>query len=106
MAETYVDLISKLQQQGLSALKQAQEAHLAALSTARDIATQLATAPIPTPDTIPSISTLTKLNSDFATQLLDQQKAYADRLASFFETTRKDVSEQVGRFTKQPTTTQ
>ncbi len=106
MADTYVDLISKLQQQGLNALKQAQEAHLAALSTARDIATQLATTPIPTPDTIPSVSKLTELSSDFATQLLEQQKAYADKLATFFDATRKDVTEQVGRFTKQPTNAQ
>ena len=99
MATTYLDMISKLQQQGLQALKQAQETQLAALSTAREIATQFAAAPIPTPDAVPSIAALTELSTSFATQMLDQQKAYANQLAGFFDSARKDVTEQAARFT-------
>jgi hypothetical protein len=97
MATTYLEMISKLQQQSLQALKQAQESQLAALSTAREIATQFAAAPLPTPEAVPSISALTELTSSFATQMLDQQKAYANQLAGFFDAARKDVTEQVAR---------
>lgn len=104
MATTYLDMISKLQQQSLQALKQAQETQLAALSTAREIATQFASAPVPTPDAVPSLGALTELTSSFATQMLDQQKAYANRLAGFFDTARKEATEQVTRVTAQTQT--
>jgi len=54
MTTTYVELVSKLQEQGLTALKQVQDAHLAALTTARDVVTQIANAQVPTPASIPS----------------------------------------------------
>jgi len=92
MAQTYVDLISKLQEQGISALKQAQQAHLAALSTARDVASDIATAPVPTVDSLPSFSQVADLYGKFATSVIEAQKSYVAQLAEIADGFRKDLS--------------
>ena len=92
MAQTYVDLISKLQEQGITALKQAQQAHLAALSTAREVASEIATAPVPSVDSLPSFSTVAGLYGKFATSVLEAQKSYVAQLAEIADGFRKDLT--------------
>ena len=92
MAQTYVDLVSKLQEQGISALKQAQAAHLAALSTARETASEFAAAPVPSVDSIPSFSTVVELWGKFATSVLETQKNYVTSLAEIADGFRKDLT--------------
>ena len=92
MAQTYVDLVSKLQEQGISALKQAQQAHLAALSTARDAASEFAAAPVLSADAIPSFSTVVELWGKFAASVLETQKSYVAGLAEIADGFRKDLT--------------
>jgi hypothetical protein len=100
MADTYVDLISNLQKQGLNAVKQAQDVQLAALNSLRDVAAQLASAPFPTAENVPTPAKIVELNANFASAFVEQQKAFALQLAGFFEDARKDISSQAARFTK------
>ena len=92
MAQTYVELISKLQEQGLSALKQAQEAHLAALSSARDAASEFAAAPVPSVDAIPTFAAVADLYGKFATSVIETQKSYLGQLAEMADGFRQDLT--------------
>jgi hypothetical protein len=47
---------------------------------------------VPTIDGIPTLAQIAELNTSFATQLLDQQKAYAGELAEIFTPVVKSSS--------------
>jgi len=85
MASTYVDMIAKLQAQTLESIKTLQSIQLSTLTTVREMVTTLPTMTQAQPaDGVPSIAQVTELNTKFATELLDQQKAYANQLAELF----------------------
>jgi hypothetical protein len=88
MAATYLDILAKIQAQTLENLKQIQAVQVASLHTAKELAASLpsmATVPsVPTIEGMPSLAQIAELNTSFATQLLDQQKAYASELAEIF----------------------
>jgi hypothetical protein len=85
MASTYLDLIAKMQEQGLEALKQTQGAYLESLSTARKMVEKMPAPPqLPTIEGMPTIAELTDLNTQFLDRIVEQQKAYAKQLADVF----------------------
>lgn len=88
MAATYLELLSKLQAQTLEGLKQIQNVQVATLTTAREMVQSLPTS-VPTIEGMPSITQIAELNTQFATQLLDQQKAYASQIAELFSPVAK-----------------
>jgi hypothetical protein len=96
MAATYLEILSKIQSQTLENLKQMQAVQVASLHTAKELAASLptmATVPtVPTIDGIPTLAQIAELNTSFATQLLDQQKAYAGELAEIFTPVVKSSS--------------
>ena len=85
MATNYIELLGKLQAQTLEGLKQVQAVQVATLTTAREIAANLPSiTSLPTVEGLPTVSQLAELNTNFASQLLEQQKAYAGQLAELF----------------------
>jgi hypothetical protein len=82
MASAYLDLIAKMQDQGLEALKQTQGAYLESLATARKMIEKLPVPPqMPTIEGMPTVAELTDLNTQFLDRIVEQQKAYAKQLA-------------------------
>jgi hypothetical protein len=85
MAANYIELLQKLQAQTLEGLKQIQNVQVATLTTAREMVASLPTmTSVPTIESMPSVAQIAEINTQFATQLLDQQKAYATQLAELF----------------------
>jgi hypothetical protein len=86
MASTYLDLLAKLQEQGLEALKQTQSAYLESLTAARKVVEAM---PVPMPampaiEGVPTISELADLNAAFIEKVVAQQQTYAKQLADVF----------------------
>jgi hypothetical protein len=93
MAATYIDMIAKLQDQGLDALKQAQKAHIEALTSAREFVEKLPAAQIPSMPAIeglPSVAQVTELNNAFVANVVELQKSYATQLAEVFAPIKKN----------------
>jgi hypothetical protein len=72
---TYLEVIQKIQAQTLDNVKQIQAAQIATLTLARELIAEL-----PSAKGVPTFSQITELGSSFATQLLDQQKAFTTQL--------------------------
>jgi hypothetical protein len=83
VTDTYIDTIEKLQQQGIEALKQAQAAQTAAVSSFRELVSN-ATSKLPGAESLRNIPTVvaqvSELNSAFAVKLIEQQNAYVNEL--------------------------
>jgi uncharacterized membrane protein len=96
MATTYLDILGKIQAQTLENLKQIQTVQVSALTTARELVSSLpsianspATATI---EGLPTFAQMTELNTLFATQLFDQQKVFASKLAELFTPATKNIT--------------
>jgi hypothetical protein len=85
---TYLEMLEKIQAQTLENLKQVQAVQIATLHTARELVTSLpamsTTPSVPTIEGMPTLAQLAEANTAFATQVLDQQKAFASQLAELF----------------------
>ena len=85
MAASYLEMITKLQDQGLDALKQAQKAHLETLGQVREFVEKLPNVPqMPVLEGVPTLAQITELSTSFVEQVVDQQKTYATELAAIF----------------------
>lgn len=89
MATTYLAILEKIQSQTLENLKQIQAVQVSTLTTARELVSSLPSIASPpgtaTVEGLPTLAQLTEMNTAFATQLLDQQKAFASQLAELFK---------------------
>ena len=79
---TYIESLSKLQQQSLDSLKQIQATQLAALTTISQIVSD-----------VPAF----KPAAAFARSILEQQSAYATQLAGVFTATQQNVAKAAER---------
>jgi hypothetical protein len=77
MMTTYLEVLQKLQAQTLENVKQIQAVQIATLTTARELIAEL-----PTAKGFPTLAQATEFGNSFATQLLDQQKAFVNQLAA------------------------
>jgi hypothetical protein len=87
MASTYLDMLAKMQEQGLEALKQTQSAYLESLAAARKVVEAMPLPPMPTMpamEGVPTLAELTDLNTQFIDKMVEQQKAYTKQLADVF----------------------
>lgn len=104
MAVDFTQYVSKLQEQTLNAVKQAQDVNLAALASWRQ---QMAAFPgfkqTSIPDSVPSATKVIELGFGFAGQLLDLQKQYMLKAAEIFAAAQKDVAEKAGQTTETAT---
>jgi len=85
---TYLEMLAKIQTQALDNLKAIQAVQVATLTTARELVESLPTPTsvptMPTIEGLPTVAQISELNTSFASQLLEQQKAYAAQLADLF----------------------
>lgn len=100
MADTYLETLTKLQHQSLDMLKNVQEAQLQTLTSIRDMVAGIEIPAVPTSESLPALDKVVELNTQFATAIFEQQKAYATQLTSLFGTIQKDATEAMSRFTK------
>jgi hypothetical protein len=97
MAVNVVEYINKLQEEGLTTLKQTQEASLAALGDFRKFAGELSEKPgtLPTFENIPTPTQLVELSFGFASQFLEVRKAYTLKVAEMIADAQKQVESTV-----------
>lgn len=90
MNETYIDTIEKFQAQGLEAIKQVQAAQLNAVSSFRELFTNV-TSKLPNAQTFGNlpvvVSKISELNSTFAVKLIEQQNDYVNQLINVLKVT-------------------
>jgi hypothetical protein len=82
------EIQEKIQAQVLDNMKQIQAVQLSTLHTVREVVAALPSPTnlpsVPVIEGFPTIAQITDLNTSFATQLLDQGKAYTSQLAEVF----------------------
>jgi hypothetical protein len=93
---TYLEILEKIQAQTLDNVKQTQAAQISTLQMVREVVASLPSLMnlpnVPTIEGIPTPAQVVELNSSFATQLLEQEKAFAGRLAEVFSPALKSSS--------------
>jgi len=96
--QSYVDTIEKVQLQGLEALKQAQAAQIAAVSSFRELFAN-ATSKLPGAESLRNIPTvvsqISELNSTFAVKLIEQQNDYVNQLVNVLKSANTTTTEDV-----------
>jgi hypothetical protein len=80
---TYLEILEKIQAQTLDNVKQIEAVQISTLQTVREVAASLPSL-MKTIEGLPTLAQVVELNSSFATQVLDQQKAFASQLAEVF----------------------
>lgn len=104
MSVDYIEYFAKLQEQGLAAVKQAQDASLAALTSFREIAAQFPTNTEVTPFAgIPTPAKAIEQSFDFASKLLELRKQYALHVAELLVSAQKAATEAAVRAAKAAT---
>jgi len=99
---SYLDILQKIQAQTLDNVKQIEAAQVATLTTARELIAEL-----PTAKGVPTFAQITELVTSFATQVLDQQKAFASQVADVVthavesNSLGKSTSEKIGSVTNE-----
>jgi hypothetical protein len=93
---TYLEILEKIQAQTLDNVKQTEAAQISTLQTVREVVASLPSLMnlpnLPTIEGIPTLAQVVELNSSFATQLLDQEKAFAGQLVEVFSPAVKSSS--------------
>jgi hypothetical protein len=96
MNETYIETIEKFQTQGLEAIKQVQAAQINAVSSFREMFSNV-TGKLPNAQTLGNIPTvvskISELNSTFAVKLIEQQNDYVNQLLAVLKSTPVETVE-------------
>ena len=93
MATDFTQYVSKFQDETLKAVKQAQDANMAAFEQARELFTEVATLDkMPTFESIPSPTKFVEMSFDYANKMLELRKEYALQVAEIFTETAKNFS--------------
>ena len=97
MAVNVVDFINKIQEEGLTTLKQTQEASLAAMGNLRKFGNELSEKPgtVPTFENMPTPTQLVELSFGFAAQFLEVRKAYTLKVAEMIAEAQKTAETTV-----------
>jgi hypothetical protein len=98
MAVNVVDFINKIQEEGLTTLKQTQEASLAAMGNFRKLGNEFASdkpGTLPTFENLPTPTQLVELSFGFASQLLEVRKAYTLKVAEMIAEAQKTAETTV-----------
>ncbi len=95
MSVNVAEYFTKFQEEGLSTLKQAQEANLAAFAQVRELGAKFGETPseLPRFENIPPPPPFVEMSFDFATQLLELRKSYTLKIAEIFTETQKQTAE-------------
>jgi hypothetical protein len=97
MAVNVIEYINKIQEEGLTTLKQTQEASLAAMGDFRKFANELSEKPgtIPTFENLPTPTQLVELSFGFASQLLEIRKNFTLKVAEMVVEAQKQAESTV-----------
>ncbi len=100
MNETYIDTIEKFQAQGLEAIKQVQAAQINAVSSFREMFSNV-TGKLPNAQNFSQIPTvvskISELNSTFAVKLIEQQNDYVNQLLNVLKSTPVETTETASK---------
>jgi hypothetical protein len=93
MAVNVTEYVTKLQEEGLNALKQTQDLNLATIAKLRELNKEWAEKPgtVPTFENLPSPTQFVELSFGFASQLLELRKAYTLKIAEMVAETQKQA---------------
>ena|SRR5579883_194619 len=98
MATDFTQYVSKFQDETLKAVKQAQDANLAAFEQARELFTEVATLDkMPTFESIPSPTKFVEMSFDYANKMLELRKEYALQVAEFVTETAKSAAKAASK---------
>ena len=96
MAVNVTEFITKLQEESLKTIKQAQDFNVAAINDFRKFGKDLGQpGTLPSFENIPTATQLVELTFGFATQALELRKAYALKIAELIVETQKQAEAQV-----------
>lgn len=106
MSINVAEYFTKMQNEGLATIKQAQDQNLAAIGKLREFATEFAEKPgtIPTLENLPTPTQLVEMSFGFASQILELRKAYTLKIADLLVETQKQAEAQVKAATATVTT--
>jgi len=93
MAVNVLDYMTKFQEEGLTAIKETQDASLKAFDSFREYTKQMIEKPgtVPSFENIPSPTQLVEMSFGFASQLLEIRKAYTLRIAEMLVEAQKQT---------------
>ncbi|HZT12422.1 MAG TPA: hypothetical protein VFA29_06455 [Candidatus Baltobacteraceae bacterium] len=98
MATDFTQYVSKFQDETLKAVKQAQDANMAAFEQARELFTEVATLDkMPTFESIPSPTKFVEMSFDYANKMLELRKEYALQVAEFVTETAKSAAKAASK---------
>ncbi len=98
MATDFNQYVSNFQEETLKAVKQAQDANVAAFEQARELFAEVATfEKLPTLETLPSPTKFVELSFDYANKFLELRKEYAIQVAEFFTESTKNLAKTVAK---------
>jgi hypothetical protein len=86
---TYLELLEKIQAQTLDNVKQIEAAQISTLQTVREVAADLPSA-MSSPN-VPTLSQVVALATSFATELVDQEKAFVNQVSEVFSPAAKSA---------------
>jgi len=96
MNDSYVDTIEQFQAQGLEAIKQVQAAQINAVSSFRELFSNV-TNKLPNAQSFSNVPTvvskISELNSTFAVKLIEQQNDYVNQLLNVLKSTSVETAE-------------
>ena len=85
MSTDFNQYVAKFQEETLKAVKQAQDANVAAFEQARELFVEVATLEkLPTLETLPSPTKFVEMSFDYANKMLELRKEYALQVADIF----------------------
>jgi hypothetical protein len=93
MAVNVLEFVNKIQEEGLKALKQSQDANIAALAEFRTMSKEFTEKPgtVPALENLPTPAQLVELSFSFAGQFLELRKNYALKIADIVTETQKQT---------------
>ncbi|MGH7756093.1 MAG: hypothetical protein ACREM8_07405 [Vulcanimicrobiaceae bacterium] len=94
------EYITKIQDESLALVKQAQDANLAALASASEFGTKIPSlndAKIPSIEGLPTPAQFVAMSFDFATRFLELRKEYALKVTEAFVAVQKDATQATVR---------
>ena len=98
MTTDFTTFVSKFQDDTLKAVKQAQDANIAAFEQARELFAEVATLDkLPTFESLPSPTKFVELSFDYANKFLELRKEYALQVADFISETAKNVAKTASK---------
>ncbi|MGB8965009.1 MAG: hypothetical protein WCB99_05170 [Candidatus Cybelea sp.] len=97
MSVNFTQYISKLQDEGLAAIKQSQDASLKAMASFRELGKEFAEKPgtVPVLENIPTPTQLVELSFGFASQLLELRKAFTLKVAEMVVESQKQAETNI-----------